>query len=160
MQIETRAISLQAPQDVKLRAWLTLPPGIYRGTEERIRTDSIGGPSWAVNTRSRLRERACQHGRNRTAKSEFGRNLRDRVCTLGAVETSSSVPPHISPASRTSRHSETRRRSRPSSSNVATSSEVRVSKRARPFRRRSTALSAQTSSHRNSWRLYWRGGRP
>jgi hypothetical protein len=48
MQIETRAISLQAPQDVKLRAWLTLPPGIYRGTEERIRTDSIGGPSWAV----------------------------------------------------------------------------------------------------------------
>jgi hypothetical protein len=46
--IETRAISLQAPQDVKLRAGLTLPPGLYRGTEERIRTGSIGGPSWAV----------------------------------------------------------------------------------------------------------------
>ena len=49
MQItETRAISLQAPQDVKLRAGLTLPSGLYRGTEERIRTDSIGGPSWAI----------------------------------------------------------------------------------------------------------------
>lgn len=49
MQItETRAISLQAPQDVKLRAGLTLPSGLYRGTEERIRTDSIGGPRWAI----------------------------------------------------------------------------------------------------------------
>jgi hypothetical protein len=46
--IETRAIGLQAPQDVKLRAGLTLPPGLYRGTEERIRADSIGGPSWVV----------------------------------------------------------------------------------------------------------------
>jgi hypothetical protein len=43
--IETRAISLQAPQDVKLRAGLTLPAGLYPGTEERIRADSIGGPS-------------------------------------------------------------------------------------------------------------------
>jgi hypothetical protein len=46
--IETRAISLQASQDVKLSARLTLPPGLYRGTEERIRTDSIVGPTWAV----------------------------------------------------------------------------------------------------------------
>jgi len=46
--IETRAVSLQAPQDVKLRAGLTLPAGLYRGTEERIRADSIAGPSWAV----------------------------------------------------------------------------------------------------------------
>src|SRR5262249_23815822 len=46
--IETRAVSLQAPQDVKLTAGLTLPPGLYQGTEERIRTDSIAGPSWAV----------------------------------------------------------------------------------------------------------------
>ena len=46
--IETRAIGLQAPQDVKLRAGLTLPPGLYRGTEERILADSIGGPSWVV----------------------------------------------------------------------------------------------------------------
>jgi hypothetical protein len=46
--IETRATGLQAPQDVKLRAGLTLPPGLYRGTEERIRADSIGGPSWVV----------------------------------------------------------------------------------------------------------------
>ena len=46
--IETRAIGLQAPQDVKLRAGLTLPPGLYRGTEERIRADSMRGPSWVV----------------------------------------------------------------------------------------------------------------
>jgi hypothetical protein len=46
--IETRAIGLQAPRDVKLRAGLTLPPGLYRGTEERIRADSVGGPSWIV----------------------------------------------------------------------------------------------------------------
>ena len=46
--IETRAVSLQAPQDVKLTAGLTLRSGLYRGTEERIRTDSIAGPSWAV----------------------------------------------------------------------------------------------------------------
>ena len=46
--IETRAVSLQAPRDVKLTAGLTLPPGLYRGTEERIRTDSIAGPSWAI----------------------------------------------------------------------------------------------------------------
>ncbi len=46
--IETRAVSLQAPQDVKLTAGLTLPPGLYQGTEERIRTDSIAGPSWVV----------------------------------------------------------------------------------------------------------------
>jgi hypothetical protein len=46
--IETRAIGLQAPQDVKLRAGLTLPPGLYCGTEERIRADSIGGPTWVV----------------------------------------------------------------------------------------------------------------
>jgi hypothetical protein len=46
--IETRAISLQAPQDVKLSTGLTLPPGLYRGTEERIRADSIGGPRWTV----------------------------------------------------------------------------------------------------------------
>ena len=46
--IETRAVSLQAPQDVKLTAGLTLPSGLYRGTEERVRTDSIAGPSWAV----------------------------------------------------------------------------------------------------------------
>jgi hypothetical protein len=45
--IETRAVTLQAPQDVKLGAGLTLPPGLYRG-EERIRADSITGPSWAV----------------------------------------------------------------------------------------------------------------
>jgi hypothetical protein len=54
--IETRAISLQAPQDVKLRAGLTLPPGLYRGTEERIRADSIGGPSWFVNYKIMLTE--------------------------------------------------------------------------------------------------------
>src|SRR5262245_59533386 len=49
MQItETRAISLQAPQDVKLSAGLTLAPGLYQGTEERIRTDSIAGPSWTI----------------------------------------------------------------------------------------------------------------
>jgi len=46
--IETRAVSLQAPQDVRLTAGLTLPPGLYEGTEERIRTDSIAGPSWAI----------------------------------------------------------------------------------------------------------------
>jgi hypothetical protein len=46
--IETRAVGLQAPQAVKLSAGLTLPPGLYQGTEARIRTDSIGGPSWAV----------------------------------------------------------------------------------------------------------------
>ena len=46
--IETRAVSLQASRDVKLTAGLTLPPGLYRGTEERIRTDSIAGPSWAI----------------------------------------------------------------------------------------------------------------
>ena len=46
--IETRAVTLQAPQDVKLGAGLTLPPGLYAGTEERIRADSISGPSWAV----------------------------------------------------------------------------------------------------------------
>jgi ribosomal protein L20 len=54
--IETRAISLQAPQDVKLSAGLTLPPGQYRGTEERIRADSIGGPSWFVNYKITLTE--------------------------------------------------------------------------------------------------------
>src|SRR5262245_9389995 len=46
--METRAVSLQAPQEVKLTAGLTLPPGLYQGTEERIRTDSIAGASWAV----------------------------------------------------------------------------------------------------------------
>ena len=46
--IETRAVGLQAPQDVKLSVGLTLPPGLYQGTEERIRTDSIAGPSWAI----------------------------------------------------------------------------------------------------------------
>jgi|SRR5262245_27586760 len=46
--IETRAVSLQAPQDVEIRVGLTLPRGLYQGTEERIRTDSIAGPSWAV----------------------------------------------------------------------------------------------------------------
>src|SRR5262245_66644342 len=46
--IETRAVTLHAPQDVKLGAGLTLPPGLYPGTEERIRADSISGPSWAV----------------------------------------------------------------------------------------------------------------
>jgi hypothetical protein len=54
--IETRAISLQAPQNVKLRAGLTLPPGLYCGTEERIRADSIGGPSWTVKYRITLTE--------------------------------------------------------------------------------------------------------
>jgi hypothetical protein len=54
--IETRAISLQAPQDVKLSAGITLPPGQYRGTEERIRADSIGGPSWFVNYKITLTE--------------------------------------------------------------------------------------------------------
>jgi hypothetical protein len=54
--IETRAISLQAPQDVKLKAGLTLPPGLYSGTEERIRADSIGGPSWTVKYRITLTE--------------------------------------------------------------------------------------------------------
>ena len=38
--IETRAISLQASRGVKLSA-----------TEERVRTDSIGGPSWAIKYR-------------------------------------------------------------------------------------------------------------
>jgi hypothetical protein len=46
--IETRAVSLQAPQDVEIRVGLTLSRGLYQGTEERIRTDSIAGPSWAV----------------------------------------------------------------------------------------------------------------
>jgi hypothetical protein len=46
--IETRAVGLQAPQDVKLSVGLTLPPGLYQAAEERIRTDSIAGPSWAV----------------------------------------------------------------------------------------------------------------
>jgi hypothetical protein len=46
--IETRAVTLQAQQDVELGAGLTLPPGLYPGTEERIRADSISGPSWAV----------------------------------------------------------------------------------------------------------------
>jgi hypothetical protein len=46
--IETRTVGLQASQNVKLSARLTLPPGLYQGTEERIRTDSIAGPSWAV----------------------------------------------------------------------------------------------------------------
>jgi|RhiMetdeSRZDD1v2_1073273.scaffolds.fasta_scaffold875510_1 hypothetical protein len=49
--IETRAISLQASRGVKLSAGLTLPPGLYQGTEERVRTDSIGGPSWAIKYR-------------------------------------------------------------------------------------------------------------
>ena len=49
--IETRAVGLQAPQDVKVSAGLTLPPGLYQGTEERIRTDSIAGPSWTVKYR-------------------------------------------------------------------------------------------------------------
>jgi hypothetical protein len=52
----TRAISLQAPQDVKLKAGLTLPPGLYSGTEERIRADSIGGPSWTVKYKITLTE--------------------------------------------------------------------------------------------------------
>src|SRR5262245_42325554 len=34
--IETRAVGLQAPRDVKVSAGLTLPPGLYQGTEERI----------------------------------------------------------------------------------------------------------------------------
>jgi hypothetical protein len=46
--IETRTVSLLAPQDVELSARLTLPSGLYQGTEERIRTDSIAGPSWVV----------------------------------------------------------------------------------------------------------------
>jgi hypothetical protein len=46
--IETRAVSLQAWRDVKLSAGVTLPPGLYQGTEERVRTDSIAGPSWAI----------------------------------------------------------------------------------------------------------------
>ena len=46
--IETRAVGLQAPQDVEIRVGLTLSRGLYQGTEERIRTDSIAGPSWAV----------------------------------------------------------------------------------------------------------------
>jgi hypothetical protein len=46
--IETRAVSLLAPQDVEISARLTLPSGLYQGTEERIRTDSIAGPSWVV----------------------------------------------------------------------------------------------------------------
>ena len=46
--IETRAVSLQASQEVKLSARLTLPAGLYQGTEERIRTDSIAGPSWSI----------------------------------------------------------------------------------------------------------------
>jgi len=46
--IETRAVSLQAPQDVEIRVGLTLLRGQYQGTEDRIRTDSIAGPSWAV----------------------------------------------------------------------------------------------------------------
>ena len=54
--IETRAISLQAPQDVKLRAGLTLPRGLYCGTEERIRADSLGGPSWTVKYKLLLTE--------------------------------------------------------------------------------------------------------
>jgi hypothetical protein len=54
--IETRAISLQAPQDLELRAGLTLPPGLYPGTEERIRADSIGGPSWTVKYKITLTE--------------------------------------------------------------------------------------------------------
>jgi hypothetical protein len=49
MQItETRAVGLQAQQDVKLSEGLTLPRGLYQGTEERVWTDSIAGPSWAV----------------------------------------------------------------------------------------------------------------
>jgi hypothetical protein len=46
--IETRSVSLQASQDLKLSAALMLAPGLYQGTEERIRNDSIAGPSWAV----------------------------------------------------------------------------------------------------------------
>jgi hypothetical protein len=54
--IETRAISLQAPQDLELRAGLTLPPGLYPGKEERIRADSIAGPSWSVKYKITLTE--------------------------------------------------------------------------------------------------------
>src|SRR5262249_12059184 len=54
--IETRAVSLQAPQDVRLTAGLTLPPGLYQGTEERIRTDSIAAPSWAINDKIALKK--------------------------------------------------------------------------------------------------------
>ena len=54
--IETRAVSLQAPQDLKLSAGFTLPRGLYQGTEERIRTDSIAGPSWAIKYKIALPE--------------------------------------------------------------------------------------------------------
>ena len=54
--IETRAVGLQATQDVKPSAGLTLSPGLYQGTEERIRTDSIAGPSWTIKYKITLTE--------------------------------------------------------------------------------------------------------
>ena len=47
---------MQAPQDLKLSAGFTLPRGLYQGTEERIRTDSIAGPSWAIKYKITLPE--------------------------------------------------------------------------------------------------------
>jgi hypothetical protein len=49
--IEERTITLKAAKDIELRPGLVLPPGLYSGTEERIRADSIGGPNWAVKYR-------------------------------------------------------------------------------------------------------------
>ena len=54
--IEERTLTLEAAQDIELRPGLVLAPGLYCGTEERIRTDSIGGPSWAIKYKITLPE--------------------------------------------------------------------------------------------------------
>jgi len=46
-------------------------------------------PSNNFQIQDRTHRRAtCQHGCSSSAQSEFGRNRRDGICTLGAVEAS------------------------------------------------------------------------
>src|SRR5262249_37262754 len=86
---ETGKITLEAAQAVELYKGVMLPPGSYPGIKAQACESALdSGVTWSpIRYRIELhRKTACQYGCNRPAQSEFGRDRRDGICTLGTVE--------------------------------------------------------------------------